>query len=196
MNDIILEIKTKLSMFRKEPQFAQLSEEEWIVFQIDYIIENMGHEDLTCVERNNYFKKIVEQCIGYDEIKKFFNAEGITCFDSNRKMRIFYVFTSKERKNSIVYTHNDKEKIRYITQNEINEIYDRGIRILSEKRKEEYESILLNASNLQDEENDLYRKIRKIALLPEVMEKMEEASRMFYEIVKHTTEKGCDWIHD
>ena len=175
-----------------------MPEDEWIAFQIDYIIKNMGYEYLSCVEKNSYFKKIVEQCIGYDEIKKYFYSEGITCFDSNAKMRTFYVFTSIAGNNRLVYTHNDEEKIRYITQDEINKIYNSGIRILSEKRKEEYESILTNDLKSQNKENNYFEGIHEIALLPEVMDMMGDISDIFQEFQEFQNFRkiGCGWVHD
>ena len=88
---MIGKLKNKFVLLKQEPEFSLLSEKEWIAFQIDYITKNMGHNDLRCVERSDYFKKIVQQCVGVDEIKKHFVSNGITCFDENGKMRIFYI---------------------------------------------------------------------------------------------------------
>ena len=85
MDDVIGKIKNKFVLLRQEPEFSLLSEKEWIAFQIDYITKNMGHNDLRCVERSDYFKKIVQQCVGVDEIKKHFVSNGITYFDENGK---------------------------------------------------------------------------------------------------------------
>ena len=134
--------------------------------------------------------------IGYDVIKKYFNTEGITCFDSNGKMRAFYVFTSIAGNNRIVYTHNDEEKIRYITQEEINKIYNSGIRILSEKRKAEYESILTNDSKSPNKGNNYFDGIHEIALSPEVMAIMDKISDELKRFQEAIQERGCDWVHD
>ena len=195
LNDVITELKNRFSAIRRDSKFAQLSEKEWIAFQIDYITKSMGHNDLKCIERSDYFKKVIQQCIGYDKIKKSFEINGITCFDCNKKMRIFYIFTPLDGSNRIMYTLNDEEKIMPITQDRINSILGMGIRILSQKRKDEYIAILSDDSKFKNEEKSILSDIRSIASSPDVMEKIGEASSLFNEFLLHT-KKGCDWIHD
>lgn len=196
LNDVIAELRNKLSSIRKEPEFTSLSQKEWIVFQIDYITKNMGHNNLKCPERNDYFKKVVQQCIGCDEIKEHFVVNGITCFDEKGKMRIFYIFTPMDGNNRIVYTLNDEEEILPITQDEINQMLNRGLRILSKTKKEEYIKILSNNSTKKNEGNSILKDIRYVASLPEVMAKFTEASNVFEEFTRYIESKGCDWIHD
>ena len=196
LDDVIEELKNKLALLRQEPEFSLLSEKEWIAFQIDYITKNMGHDDLRCVERSDYFKKIAQQCIGFDEIKKHFCSNGITCFDENGKMRIFYIFTPTDGSKRITYTLNDEEEIMPITQDKINEMLHKGLRILSKTRREEYLRVLSDGSTSEKKDNNISSGIREVALSPEVMEKFREASMVFEEFTRYTESKGCDWIHD
>ena len=198
LDDVIKELKNRLVLLRKEPEFSLLSEKEWVAFQIDYITKNMGHNDLRCVERNDYFKKIVQQCIGVDEIKKHFVSNGITCFDENGKMRIFYIFTPIDGSKRITYTLNDEAEIMPITQDKINEMLHKGLRILSKTRREEYLRVLSNDSTLEQNDNDVLSGIREVALSPEVMKNFKEASMIFEEFIRYIEGKGkgIDWIHD
>ena len=118
LDDVINELKSKLVLLRQEPEFSILSEKEWIAFQIDYITKNMGHNDLRCVERSDYFKKIVQQCVGVDEIKKHFVSNGITCFDENGKMQ----------RNLLIQTRRylwDNDKRLYYYRTDGKSEYDR-----------------------------------------------------------------------
>ena len=70
----------------------------------------MGHDNLTCIERNDYFKKACEQCIGHDNLEKF-NVHAITCFDKNGEMKIFHVFEPKDIQDKgkrLVYSLTEK----------------------------------------------------------------------------------------
>ncbi|MBR3325461.1 MAG: hypothetical protein IKG14_05400 [Clostridia bacterium] len=196
LDDVIGKLKNKFVLLRQEPGFSLLSEKEWIAFQIDYITKNMGHNDLRSVERSDYFKKIVQQCIEVDEIKKHFVSNGITCFDENGKMRIFYIFTPIDGSKRITYTLNDEEEIIPITQDKINEMLHKGLRILSKTRREEYLKILSNSSTLENRNDNILSGIKETALSPEVMERFREASMVFKEFTRHIESKGCDWIHD
>ena len=196
LDDVINKLRNKLVQLRQEPEFSLLSEKEWIAFQIDFITKNMGHNDLKCVERSDYFKKIVQQCIGIDEIKKHFVSNGITCFDENGKMRIFYIFTPTDGSKRITYTLNDEEGIIPITQDQINEMLHKGLRILSKTKREEYLRVLSNDSTSENKGNNSLSGIRDVALSPEVMAKFREASSVFEEFIRYTESKGCDWVHD
>jgi len=196
LDDVIKELKDKLVLIRQEPEFSLLSEKEWIAFQIDYITKNMGHNGLRCVERSDYFKKIVQQCIGVDEIKKHFISNGITCFDENGKMRIFYIFTPTDGSKRIIYTLNDEEEIMPITQDKINEMLHKGLRILSKTRREEYLKVLSNKSTSENRNDNILSGIKEVALSPKVMGKFREASMVFEKFTRYTESKGCDWIHD
>ena len=183
-------------MLRKESEFSHLSEKEWIAFQIDYITRNIGHENLRSIERSNYFKKTVQQTIGYDKIKEHFIAHGITCFDEKGKMIIFYIFTPLDGDNRIVFTLNDENGFLPITQEKIDEMLSNGLRILSKTKQEEYLEVLSGKSILGKEEINISQDIRNIAILPEVMAKFEEAASSFKDFIKYTENKGCEWIHD
>ena len=196
LDDVIEELKNKLALLRQEPEFSLLSEKEWIAFQIDYITKNMGHDDLRCVERSDYFKKIAQQCIGFDEIKKHFCSNGITCFDENGKMRIFYIFTPTDGSKRLLYTLSDGEKIMPITQEKINEMLHKGLRILSKTKREEYLRVLSNSSTSENKDNNISSGIREIALSPGVMKKFREASMVFEDFTRYTESKGCEWIRD
>ncbi len=196
LDDVIEELKDKFASLKLEPGFNELSEKEWVAFQLDFIIRNMGHNDLRCVERGEYFKKIVQQTIGADEIKKHFISNGITCFDEKGKMSIFYIFTPIDGSKRMTYILNEGEEIKPITQDRIDEMLHNGLRILSKTKREEYLRVLSNSSTSEDRDDNALSGIKEVALSPEVMGKFKEASMVFEEFTKYTESKGCDWIYD
>ena len=196
LDDVIAELRDKLNVIKKNGECNSLSEKEWIAFQIDYIINNLGHKNLRCIERSDYFKKVVQQCIGYDAIKKYFNVQGITCFDEKGQITIFYIFTPLDGDKRNVYFMNDREELMPITQEQVNKMISRGLRILSKTKQEEYLRILSNKSTLENEENNILKDIREIALSSEVMSEFINASSSFLEYIRYTESKGCEWVRD
>ena len=195
LNDIITELQKNLALIRKQPKFSSLPEKVWLAYQLDYIRKIMGHTNLRCVERGKYFVKLIQQSIGYDEIKKYFTSYGITCFDKDGKMRIFYVFTPTDGGNKIIYMLSDDTEISPITQNEINTMLNNGMWILSKTKREEYLKVLSGDSTAQNKQDNILAPIQDLALLPEVMKKHSEAAIILSELIKHSS-KERDWIHD
>lgn len=66
-----------------------LDGKELIKFKIDFITKHMGHEKLNCIEKNNYFKQLIEECIGHKEIGQYFELSSITCINSDSSIRFF-----------------------------------------------------------------------------------------------------------
>ena len=191
---MISDLKNKFALLRKEPEFSALSEMEWIAFQIDYITKILGHRDLQCIEMGNYYKKVIQQCIGNDEIDKHFVSNTITCFDKNGKMYTIYVYTPNDGNRRIMYLLNANEGIRPTTQDEINEMLQKGLRILSRKRSKEYLGILSNDPTREQDKN--IRSIRDMASLPEVMARFREAYTAFEAFTKFTERNGRDWADE
>ena len=142
MNEIIDRLKGKLAALRDSDDFKYLSEKEWIILQISKIAENLGHNDLRCIEKNDYFKKTIQQCIGYEKIAEQFEPQGITCLDEKGQMVIFYVFTPRDGDIRTVYSLSDEKGVSLTNQDEINEMLRRGLRPLSKTRREEYLRVL------------------------------------------------------
>ena len=192
LDDAITELKNGLDAIRKEPGFESLSEKDWLAFQFSFIAKNIGHENLRSVERHDYFKTVLNQCIGFDNMESHYHLNGISCFDDKKQMRFFYVLSPLDGSDRIVYTFKDGESISTISQDRIDEMISNGLTTISESNREEYMSILSNGSRPKDMSAD----IRRIALEPAVMAKMNESSKMFRAITDHTNNKGCVWVHD
>ena len=111
---------------------------------------------------------------------------------------MFYVLSPLDGRDRLVYTFKDGESISPISQDKIDEMLGSGLTTLSESKREEYMNILSNDNTKSSNKaRDFGTDIRNMALSPEVMKIMYEASRVFNEFSKYTEEKGgCDWVHD
>ena len=157
MDDRLYEVKKFLMFVRKELRFAQLSDKEWLRCEMDFITKRMGHDELTCIEKNDYLKKAIDQCIGKEELEKF-NVNTITCFDNDGKMKIFHLFDPKVKKGNedrLAYVLT-QDGIEETSQREIDDDLEKGLTTLSKSKREEYMSILRNdkTKSKEDEEPD------------------------------------------
>lgn len=200
-DDILKEVKNTFESVRKDYKFSLLTDERWLAYQIDFIITNMGHDDLTCIEKNDYFKKAIEQCIESDNLEKF-TTHNITCFDKNGKMKIFHIFEPKEKtgENKRLVYALDKDCIIPVSQEEINSELDNGLEIFSKSKYNEYYNILIDhkLENKQKIEqfSPLGKEVISIASDEKVKAKMDEAGQILEAYHEQMKNKGCDWTHD
>lgn len=128
----------------KDLGIEDLEGKELTKFKIDFITKHMGHEDLNCLEKNNYFKQLVEECIGYKEIEQYFELSSVTCINSDSSIRFFKVLKDKEEGKKIIYTTSGKDQITQITQAEIKRLFNSGMKTLSKSREKENIKTLLD----------------------------------------------------
>lgn len=116
-------------------------------FKFDYLIKHLRYCDLNCIEKSDYFYEILQRCINNIQSAVLLNLSRITCVESDSSMRIFWVFTDNENGTKIIYSFKDDEEIRPISQEEIRQQFDSGMRTLSKSREEELKTILLGTSS-------------------------------------------------
>ena len=154
LDDKLSEIRRFFKSARKDQQFELLTDKEWLKCRMDFIIKRMGHNELTCIEKNDYFKKVMEQCIGKEELERF-DANAITCFDKDGEMKIFYIFFSKEKRENesrLAYVLT-KAGIVQTNQQEIDADLEKGLTTLSKSKRDEYMKILRNERTISKQDN-------------------------------------------
>lgn len=197
LNDIVEEMKDKFYKLSKEPEFSTMSEQEWIEFQVENISKNMGHTNLGCIEKSNYFIQVIKQCIGEDAGKKYFDINKITCFDKNGHMNIFCIIDRLDGSKRNIYSINNEGEILILSQEDINEKLNNGLEILSKKNKDEYLEILSNSKNDGKKKSDISQRIKEMSESPEVKAKFVEALDVFKSYTRYIeSREGCDWVHD
>ena len=129
---------------REELGIQNLTPKELLIFKLDFLAKHMGRKDLYPIEKGNHFLRIVKKCIGFNELKQFFDVSQIACVTQEPEMRIFLVAKDKEDETRYIYTTSDEGEIIRCPQSEIREqFYSLKMKILSKEKSEENKEILL-----------------------------------------------------
>jgi len=91
----------------------------------------MGHSDLHCMEKSDYFQELIRGCIDMKEAQEFFDLAKVTCIANDSSMTILCVLTDKEQeqeigKGTIHVTTDKKDRAKSHIHNEELEIQQEG----------------------------------------------------------------------
>ena len=140
---------------REQFKLEEKSEKEILYFKIDFIVKHIGHENLHCLEKNDYFKAMIMNCLNEKHLSKYYDLSSITCIDKNSNISIFHVFQDKQNKQKSIYMIPHKGNIKQVTQEIVRKNFSNGMRTLSKSREQEFKQILLGdeeKSNLFSEQ--------------------------------------------
>ena len=116
---------------RKELGIEGLGGKELLKYKIDFLAKHMGHSDLYCIEKSDYFQEIIKGCIDMKKAQEFFNLAKITCIEENSSMRILCVLTDKEDNSKTIYSISDGKEIMQVSVEELKQQFESGMRTLS-----------------------------------------------------------------
>ena len=133
---------------RKELGIEGLGGKELLKYKIDFLAKHMGHSDLYCIEKSDYFQEIIKGCIDMKKAQEFFNLAKITCIEENSSMRILCVLTDKEDNSKTIYSISDGKEIMQVSVEELKQQFESGMRTLSK-------SIMVNGLDPDLAEEDL-----------------------------------------
>lgn len=106
----------------------------------------MGHGDLHCIEKSDYFQELIKNCIDMKEAQELFNLAKVTCIENDSSMRILCVLTDKEDSSKIIYSIADEGDISKVSQEEVRQQFESGMRTLSKSRETELKEVLFGTS--------------------------------------------------
>ena len=134
---------------RKELGIDGLEGKELFKYKIDFLSKHMGHSDLHCMEKSDYFQELIKGCIDMKEAQDFFNFAKVTCIANDSSMTILCVLTDKEHGSKIIYSISDEGETTQITQDDVKKQFESGMKTLSKSREEELKEVLLGVSEKQ-----------------------------------------------
>lgn len=140
---------------REQFKLEEKSEKEILYFKIDFIVKHIGHENLHCLEKSDYFKAMIMNCLNVKHFSKYYDLSSITCIDKNSNISIFHVLQDKQNKQKSIYMIPHKGNIKQVTQEIVRKNFSNGMKTLSKSREQEFKQILLEdeeKSNLFSEQ--------------------------------------------
>ena len=106
---------------REELGIQNLTPKELLIYKLDFLAKHMGSRALYPIEKGNYFLMLVRKCIGFNELKQFYDVFQISGVTQDSQMRIFLVAKDKENDERNIYTTSDEGEIIRCPQNKIRE---------------------------------------------------------------------------
>lgn len=134
---------------RKELGIEGLEGKELLKYKIDFLAKHMGHSDLHCMEKSDYFQELIKCCIDMKEAQELFNLAKVTCIANDSSMTILCVLTDKEDGSKIIYSISDEGEIIQVTQDDVKKQFESGMRTLSKSREEELKEVLFGTTEEQ-----------------------------------------------
>ncbi len=134
---------------RKELGIDGLEGKELFKYKIDFLAKHMGHSDLHCMEKSDYFQELIKGCIDMKEAQEFFNFAKVTCIANDSSMTILCVLTDKEDGSKIIYSISDEGEITQVTQDDVKKQFGSGMRTLSKSREKELKGVLFGTTEEQ-----------------------------------------------
>ena len=134
---------------RKELGIEGLEGKELLKYKIDFLAKHMGHSDLHCMEKSDYFQELIKGCIDRKEAQEFFNLAKVTCIANDSSMTILCVLTDKEDGSKIIYSISDEGEITQVTQDDVKKQFESGMRTLSKSREKELKGVLFGTTEEQ-----------------------------------------------
>lgn len=126
-----------------------LEGKELLKYKIDFLAKNMGHSELHCIEKSDYFQELIKSCIDMKEAQIFFDLAKITCIEEDTNMKILCVLTDKIDGSKIIYSISDGEDIVQVSQEDVRQQFAYGMRTLSRSRATELKEVLFGTSEEQ-----------------------------------------------
>lgn len=134
---------------RRELGIEGLEGKELLKYKIDFLAKHMGHSDLHCMEKSDYFQELIKRCIDMKEAQELFALAKVTCIANDSSMTILCVLTDKEDGSKIIYSISDEGEITQVTQDDVKKQFESGMRTLSKSREEELKEVLFGTSEEQ-----------------------------------------------
>ncbi len=134
---------------RKELGIEELEGKELLKYKIDFLAKHMGHSDLHCMEKSDYFQELIKGCIDLKKAQELFDLAKITCIGNDSSMTILCVLTDKEDGSKIIYSISDEGEITQVTQDDVKKQFESGMRTLSKSREEELKEVLFGTTEEQ-----------------------------------------------
>ena len=134
---------------RKELGIEGLEGKELLKYKIDFLAKHMGHSDLHCMEKSDYFQELIKCCIDMKEAQELFNLAKVTCITNDSSMTILCVLTDKEDGSKIIYSISDEGEITQVTQDYVRKQFESGMRTLSKSREEDLKEVLFGTPEEQ-----------------------------------------------
>ncbi len=135
---------------RRELGIEGLEGKELLKYKIDFLAKHMGHSDLHCIEKSDYFQELIKGCIDMKKAQEFFNLAKITCIEENSSMRILCVLTDKEDNSKTIYSISDGEEIMQASVDELKQQFESGMKTLSKSREAEFKELLFGGTEKQE----------------------------------------------
>ena len=139
----LLEDKDKVQELRQDLKIENLDKKELLKYEIDFLAKNLGHKNLNCMDKSDYFQELIKNCIDMKKARTLFEFAKITCVEKDSNIKILCVLTDKEDGAKIIYSISDNEEITQVTQDNIRKKFKEGMRTLSKSREEKFKGILL-----------------------------------------------------
>ena len=134
---------------RKELGIEILEGKELLKYKIDFLSKHMGHSDLHCMEKSDYFQELIKGCIDMKEAQELFDFVKVTCIANDSCMTILCVLTDKEDDSKIIYSISDEGEITQVTQDDVKKQFKFGMRTLSKSREEALKEVLFGTKEEQ-----------------------------------------------
>ena len=127
-----------------------LEGKDLLKYKIDFLAKHMGHSDLHCIEKSDYFQELIKGCIDMKKAQEFFNLAKITCIEENSSMRILCVLTDKKDNSKTIYSISDGEEIMQVSVDELKQQFKSGMKTLSKTREVEFKELLFGGTEKQE----------------------------------------------
>lgn len=134
---------------RKELGINNLDEKDLLKYEIDFIANHMGHEELGCIEKAEYFEELIKKSINARKYMELFNEpKQISCVNKDKSLRKLFVITDESDNSKIIYNIEDKKRVSKISQDRLIELFEGGMKTLSRNHEEEKMQILFSNNTL------------------------------------------------
>ena len=123
-----------------------LEGKELLKYKINFLAKHMGHRDLHCIEKSDYFQELINGCIDMKKAQELFDIAKVTCIANDSSMKMLCVLTDKEDGSKIIYSISDEGEIIEVTQDDVRKQFESGMRTLSKSKETELKEVLFGTS--------------------------------------------------
>ena len=110
---------------------------------VDKIPQRMIDTFKAKMDQNYDFKVDINKSF---EEQELFNLAKVTCIENDSSMRILCVLTDKEDGSKIIYSIADEGGISKVSQEEVRQQFESGMRTFSKSRETELKDVLFGTS--------------------------------------------------
>ena len=170
----------KISEIRKSYGVRDdMTAEERTSLKINYMIKKMGYIHLDSMAKEVYLLEFANSTLTKNDFETIKSQKGITCVDKDKKIRKFLVIEFKNG-NSKIYQIVEGKPIQEITQEEIAEQFDNGMKTLSKSKRKEYMEILAGEEYLKNKGIALGNLFSKNGLFKQILSGNTTISKINY----------------